>query len=301
MMGHLRYLYTLVRETFAGYSKDNCPRLAAALAFNVLLSLAPLLLLVIGIAGLFIENTAARGRLVCEFRDLVGDQGAQAVDTMLDSSKSTSGGVLATVFGVIVLVFAATGLVAQLKDALDAVWNVRQEANKGLGIWREVRTRLLSFSLILVLGFLLLVSLVAGAVLHGLGNWIDAHLFGGTTFGLAALNFLLSLALSTLLFAMVFKFLPSARVSWTSVWIGAVVTALLFNLGKFLIGLYLGQAAVGSSFGAAGSVVVLLVWVYYSTQLLLVGAEFTWVYDRHRTTRTAPATAPTSTPALAPA
>ncbi len=276
-MAFIRNVFHFIRETFSAFFRHKCPRLGASLAFYTLLSLAPLLLIVIGLVGPLAGADNARGQVVAQFRDLVGPQGAEAVDTMLDSTKSPSGGALSTVIGLVVLVFSATGLFIQLQDALNTVWNVPDRPAKYLGIWRTVRNFLLSFSTVLGLGFLLLVSLVLGAGLSGMQKWLEARI-GGGSWWLVAANVLLSFALATVLFAYIYKMLPAARVSWKSVWVGAVVTAALFTLGKFLIGLYLGQAAPGSAFGAAGSLVVLLVWVYYSTQLLLLGAEFTHVY-----------------------
>jgi membrane protein len=276
-MTFLKTVYELLRDTFREFSKDKCPTLGAALAFYVMLSLAPLLMVVIGIAGLAFGDDAARGQVVNQFKDLVGEQGAETVQGMLAASQSKTGGVLSTVIGLVVLLVGATGVFAQLQESLDTVWNVPERKTAGLGIWGMVKDRLLSFSMVFGLAFLLLVSLVLGAVLAGLKEWLKAHL-GDAAFGLGTLNFLLSLTLSTVLFALIYKVLPHARISWRSVWVGALATAGLFNLGKYLIGVYMGQAAVGSSFGAAGSLVVLLVWVYYSTQLLLLGAEFTQVY-----------------------
>lgn len=273
----MRTVYEMLRDTVREFGRDKCPKLGAALAFYVMLSLAPLLLVVIGIAGLVFGDAAARGQVVAQFRELVGDDGATTVQTMLDASRSKAGGVVSTAVGLVVLVVGATGVFGQLQEALNAVWNVPERKSAGLGVWQTVRDRLLSFSVVCGLAFLLLVSLVFGAVVAGLREWLTAHL-GEAAVGLGAVNFVLSLALATFLFALIFKVLPDARVSWRSVWVGAVFTALLFSLGKYLIGLYLGRAAVGSSFGAAGSFVVLLVWVYYSSQLLLLGAEFTQVY-----------------------
>jgi membrane protein len=304
-MTFLRTVYELLRDTVTEFTRDKCPTLGAALAFYVMLSLAPLLLVVIGIAGLvYGDDAPARAQVVSQFRDLVGADGATLVETMLAASRSKSGGVLSTVIGLVVLVIGATGVFAQLQEALNAVWNVPERKTAGLGLWVMLRDRLLSFSVVLGLAFLLLVSLVLGAVLAGVQNWLKAHLGDGAAWGIGTLNFALSLALSAVLFALIYKLLPDARVGWRSVWVGAVATALLFNLGKYLIGLYLGQAAVGSSFGAAGSLAVLLVWVYYSTQLLLVGAEFTQVYATRfgRGLRYAGQPAPTSggaTPAAA--
>jgi membrane protein len=276
-MNPFRTWYDLLRGTFAEFSRDKCSRLGAALAFYILMSLAPMLLLVIGVAGLMTGTDTAREQVVEQSQELVGPEGAETVKSMLKHGSSQTGGIISTVVGLVLMVVASTGVFVQLQDSLNTVWNVPERKTAGLGIWRMIRSRLLSFSVVLALGFLLLVSLVLGAVLSGLKDWLSAR-FGLPAAGLEVLNLALSFVLSTLLFALIFKVLPDAHVSWRGVWVGAVVTAVLFNLGKYLIGLYLGHAAVGSSFGAAGSLVVLLVWVYYSSQLLLLGAEFTQVY-----------------------
>jgi membrane protein len=306
-MWFVRSVFHLCRETFAEFNRHKCPRLGAALAFYTLLSLAPLLLVVIGIVGPFAGADTARGQVVSEFHDLVGEEGAKAVDTMLDSTKSPSGGIISTVIGVAVLLYGAVNLFLQLQDALNSVWNVPDRPSKSLGIWRTVKDYLLSFSTVLGLGFLLLVSLVLGAGLSGMQKWLEARI-GGGSWWLGFANVVLSYALATALFAFIYKVLPAARVSWRSVMVGALVTAGLFTLGKYLIGLYLGQAAPGSAFGAAGSLVVLLIWVYYSTQLLLLGAEFTRAYAtrfgggvRYRGQKVAPEPAPTGQPAPAAA
>jgi membrane protein len=277
-MQFFRTAYEMARDTFTAYGKDKCPRLGAALAFYTLLSLAPMLLVVIGITGLVLGDArTAREQVVTQFRDLSGEQGAEAVGVMLDNTKSPAGGVLSTAIGVVVLVVGATGVFVQLQDSLNAVWNVPDRPSKGLGIWSLVKGHLLSFAAVCGLGFLLLVSLALGAGLSGLQGWLEARI-GGGSWWLGWANSLVSLLLAAVLFAFIFKVLPAAKVSWRSVWVGAGVTAALFTLGKYLIGEYLGRAAVGSSFGAAGSLVALLVWVYYSAQLLLLGAEFTQVY-----------------------
>jgi membrane protein len=279
-MATLHTAYEMIRDTVSQFLADQGPRLGAALAFYVVLSLAPLLLVVAGIAGLIFGEAAASGELVNQFRDLMGDEGAKVAETALASGKSKTGGVLSTVIGVVILLVGSTGVFAELQGALNAVWNVPERKSTGQGVWQSVwqlvRERLLSFSMVCGLAFLLLVSLVLSALLAGLNGWLGEQF--GITAGLGVTNFLVSLVLAAVLFAVIFKVLPDARVGWRSVWVGAVATAALFNLGKFLIGLYLGKAAVGSAFGAAGSLVVLIVWVYYSTQLMLLGAEFTQVY-----------------------
>jgi len=273
-------IYDLLRETVKGYFKDRCPQLGAALAFYVVFSLAPLLLVVIGTAGLVLGESAARGRVVAQFQDLAGKEGTQQVETILAADHKQSRGLLSTVVGLVTLLVGSTGLFAQLQTSLNTVWNVpvpdTDETTLQL-IWSTVRTRLLSFSLVGALAFLLFVSLILAAMTTLLGDWLTNEI-GDATLLIQFANFAVSIVLATALFALIFKVLPDKKIAWRAVWVGALATSLLFNAGKYLIGLYLGHAAVGSSFGAAGSLVALLMWVYYSSQLLLFGAEFTQVY-----------------------
>jgi membrane protein len=271
-----RTAYQLARQTVKEFLADNAPRLGAAMAFYTALSLAPVLLVVIGIAGLAFGEQAARGEIAHQIANLVGKEQAEVVQDMLKKSAGRGGGVLATVIGFATLLVGATGLFAELQGALDTVWNVKPDPDKS-GIRATVKDRLLSFAMIGVMAFLLLVSLVFSAVVSGLGEAFERWLPYSSVW-LQAANVAVSLVVTTLMFAMIFKVLPHARPAWSDVWVGAALTAVLFTIGKYLIGLYLGRASVGSTFGAAGSFVVLLVWVYYSTQILLLGAEFTQVY-----------------------
>ncbi len=267
-------LWPLVRQTVQEFRADNGPRLGAALAFYTALSLSPLLLVVIAIAGAVFGAEAARGEIASQIQDMVGAEGAKAIEGMLANQPSGTG-TLMTVVGIGTLIAGATGVFAQLQEALDTVWNVRRPSAGG--IWSMVRDRMLSFSLVFGLAFLLLVSLVLTALLTALNGWLERNLPGaGLWIGIG--NQVLSFALTAALFALIFKILPHARPTWRDVGIGAIITASLFTLGKYLIGLYLGRAAVGSAYGAAGSFVVVLVWIYYSTQILLIGAELTQVY-----------------------
>lgn len=267
-----RAAYETARDAVKQFLADKAPRLGAALAFYTTLSLSPLLLVVIAIAGLVLDQAAAQARVVDQIRDLVGADGAKAVEAMLASASSPHGGALAIAVGVAVLVVGATGVFAQLQDALNTIWGVEPKTHSGFRAM--LQDRLLSFAAVCGLAFLLLVSLVFSAALHTLSG-----VFGKEpTVFLQVLDVLVSYLLTTAMFAMIFKLLPAVRPAWSDVWAGAGVTGALFLLGKFLIGLYLGRAAVGSAYGAAGSFVVLLVWVYYSTQILLFGAELTRVF-----------------------
>jgi membrane protein len=263
----------LVKQTWTEFSAHKGPRLGAALAYYTALSISPLLLVILAIAGAVFGEAAARGEVAHQLHDTVGEQGADAIQSMLANHKSHSTSLLMTIVGVVALVVAATGLFAQLQEALDTIWEAKPDPKSG--IWRMVKDRLLSFSVVCGLAFLLLASLVFSAIVSALGGWLGQWLpVGAVQLG----NQVLSLVLTALLFAFIFKVLPHARPAWSDVWHGAVVTAVLFTVGKYLIGLYLGHAAPGSAYGAAGSFVVLLIWVYYSSQILLFGAEFTHVY-----------------------
>ena len=270
--------FGLVKETFQGWQEDGALDLGAALAYYAIFSLAPLLLIVIAVAGLVWGREAVQGQLVGQLQGLIGEQGGQAIQTMIANAGKHGSGVLATIVGVVTIVFGATGVFVQLQSSLDRIWNV--EPKPGSGIWGFVKTRMLSFGMVLGIGFLLLISLVVTTAVSAVGTWATGLLpaakvlvEGGT--------FVVSFALITLLFAMIYKVLPDVKIGWRDVWIGAAATALLFTIGKFLIGLYLAQSSVASTYGAAGSLVIVLLWIYYSSQILFLGAEFTQVYASH--------------------
>lgn len=271
-------LFGLVKESFREWQTDGALDLGAALAYYAIFSLAPLLLVVIGVAGLVWGREAVQGQLVSQLQGLVGEQGGQAIQTMIANAGKHGSGVIATIVGVVTILFGATGVFVQLQTSLDRIWNV--EPKPGGGIWGFVKTRILSLGMVLGIGFLLLVSLVVTTAVSAIGTWAT-NLLPGAKVLLEGTTFVLSFALITLLFAMIFKVLPDARIGWRDVWIGAAATALLFTLGKFLIGLYLAKSSVASTYGAAGSLVIVLLWIYYSSQILFLGAEFTQVYASH--------------------
>jgi membrane protein len=271
-----RDLGRLVKDSGAKFWEDKGPRLGAALAYYTALSLSPLLLAVVAIAGLAFGKEAARGEIVEQFRDTIGTEAASVVEQLVLKSASQSSGTLAAVIAIGVLFFGASGVFAELQDALNTVWKVPGRTPKG-GIFTVVKERLLSFSLVCGAAFLLLVSLAVTAFLAGVNGRVAGWLPGMDVLA-QVINFALNFALTAALFAMMFKWLPETRLAWRDVAVGAAVTALLFSVGRYLIGLYLGKAAVGSTYGAAGAFVVLLVWIYYSTQILLFGAELTFVY-----------------------
>jgi membrane protein len=274
---HLKQIWDLIRKSVAAWVDDYAPSMGAALAYYTLFSIAPLLIIAIAVAGLVFGQEAARGEIVAQIQGLIGREGAIAVQGLLKSANEPAQDIFATVISIITLVIGATTVFAELQSDLDRIWRVPAPAKEN-GIWNLLRTRLLSFGAVLGLGFLLLVSLLVSAAIAAFGKW-SYGFFEGREAYLHALNFSISFAITTLLFALIYKYMPRARIAWRDVLVGAAVTALLFEIGKFLIGLYLGTASVASGFGAAGSLVVLLVWVYFSAQIFLLGAEFTWVYS----------------------
>ncbi len=275
-LGRVGSLFGLLKDTVSAWRDDYAPSMGAALAYYTVFSVAPLLLIVIAIAGLAFGDEAARGAVVEQIGGLVGEEGAKAIESMLVSLSEPGKGTLTAVFGAITLVIGATTVFAELQDALDRIWRV-PERKKPSGIWELLRARVLSFGMILGIGFLLIVSLLASAALAAVGRYWSPLLGEGELLGYM-LDMVLNFGLVTLVFAMIYKIMPHADVRWPDVWLGAVVTAVLFTIGKFLIGLYIGKTGVATGYGAAGSLVVVLVWVYYSAQIFLLGAEFTWLY-----------------------
>lgn len=271
-----KQLFDLCRKAVMAWVDDYAPSMGAAISYYTIFSLAPLLVIVIAIAGALFGREAAQGQIVAQVSGLVGREGAVAVESLLRSVDEPGKGLVAGLISVVVLLIGATTVFAELQSALDRIWHV-PERQKPSGVWAVLRARLLSFGLILGLAFLLMVSLLVSAALAAFGSWFGA-LVPGWELMLQSLNVLISLGIVTVLFAMIFKLMPTARIAWRDVWIGAGVTAVLFELGKLAIGLYLGKSGVNESFAAAGSLVVLVAWVYYAAQIFLLGAEFTKVY-----------------------
>lgn len=272
----LTQLYRLCRDAAVAWIDDFAPSMGAAISYYTMFSLAPLLVIVIAVAGALFGAEAVRGQIAGQLSGLIGQEGALAVQGLIKSASEPSRGLIAGGISIVVLIVGATTVFAELQSALDRIWHVPERV-KPKGLWGVLRARVLSFGLILGLAFLLMVSLIVSAGLAALGAW-STGLFPGWELLLQSLNVLVSLGILTLLFAMIFKFMPSAPIAWRDVWIGAAVTAVLFEVGKVLIGLYLGKSGVNESFAAAGSLVVLLAWVYYAAQIFLLGAEFTKVY-----------------------
>jgi membrane protein len=264
-----------LRETVNRWSEHKAARLGAALAYYSVFSLGPLIVIAIAIAGLVFGAEAVRGQVLATLNGLLGEAGTQAIEAMLKGADRPREGAVTIVIGIGTLLFAAVGVVVQLKDALNTVWEV--ETTPGSGIWRFVRSYVLSLAAVLSLGFLLLISMLLTAALAAAGKYVAPYL---PEVALQIAGFAASFTVISLLFAAMFKWLPDTKIEWRDVWLGAVLTAALFEVGKFLIGLYIGKQGLESTYGAAASIIVVLLWVYYSAQLVLMGAEFTNVYAR---------------------
>ncbi|MEM9508161.1 MAG: YihY/virulence factor BrkB family protein [Cyanobacteria bacterium P01_E01_bin.35] len=275
MQIRIKSTFKLLQEAFKEWQEDQVSLLAAALAYYTVFSITPLLVIAIAIAGAVFGQDAARGEILQQINTLVGEQGAQAIETALANADQPQLSGVASMISVVVLLIGASGVFAQLQTALNTVWNVKAKTNGGIGVF--IRKRLLSFGMVLVIGFLLLVSLILSAMLSGISK-LEINLLPGFTSFWQLLNFGISFGFISLLFALIYKYLPDVKIRWKDVWVGAIITALLFTFGKFVIGLYLGRGSLGSAYGAAGSLIVFLAWVFYSAQILLFGAEFTQVY-----------------------
>lgn len=274
---NFRAIWQLFQETFQEWSNDKASRLAAALAYYTIFSIAPLLIIVIAIAGAVFGEEAARGEIVSQIQSLVGRDGAEFIELAIKNANKPQTGTIASIISVAVLLLGATGLFTELQDALNTIWEVQPKP--GRGVKRVVRQRFLSFAMVLGIGFLLLVSLVISAALSAFVAYFS-HLLPGIDFVWQIVSFILGFVITTLLFGLIFKVLPDVKITWGDVLIGAALTSLLFSIGRFLLGQYLGNSSFGSTYGAAGSVVVILAWVYYAAQILFFGAEFTQVYSR---------------------
>jgi membrane protein len=286
---------SLLRDTINDWLGDRAATLAASLAFYTVLSLTPLLVVAVSIAGLVFGEAAARGEIAQQLRGLLGPQGGLAIEEVLAHAKEPQANVVGTTIGVLVLLFGASGVFSELQDSMNAIWKVKPVPGKAL--LTLVKARFFSFVMVLGVAFLLLVSLLLSAGLSAIGRFLGGALAGGVTLWIV-LNFAISLGVITLLFALIFKVVPDAHVAWGDVWLGAAFTALLFTVGKALIGIYLGHAGIASPYGAAGSLVVLVVWVYYSAQILYLGAEFTHVYASRFGSHAGPVESPSRRPSL---
>jgi membrane protein len=272
--------WRLLKEAIQAWSNDYAPSMGAALSYYTLFSIAPLLLIVIAVAGWFFGDEAVRGELTGALQGLMGEDGAKGIEGLLAAASEPKEGAIATIVGVLLLIIGATTVFGELQNDLDRIW--RAPARETGSVWRMLHQRLLSIGMILGMAFLLMVSLVLDMVLQALGKFWGT----GPLQALAqAINLIVGFGLTTTVFALIYKLMPRAKIAWHDVWVGAAVTAVLFTIGKFLIGLYIGRSAVASSFGAAGSLAVVMIWVYYSAQIFLLGAEFTWVYAHEHGSR----------------
>lgn len=272
----LKRLGALLKDAFEGFSEDKVPKLGGSLAYFTIFSLGPMLLVVIFLAGLFLGKQAVEGSLYEQVHQLVGPTAARQVQQLIKSASTSGGGGAAAIVGIVTLLIGATSVFTEIQDSINTIWHLKMKSNRG---WRTMLlSRLLSFGLIAALGFLLLVSLAASALVEGLGGQLADVIPGGDVWLVIALSQAFTLLVATFLFAVIFKILPSAHITWRDVWPGAIATAILFMIGRFLISFYISTSDFGSTYGAAGSLVVLLVWVYYSSLILYFGAEFTKAY-----------------------
>ena len=281
-----RPMFEILKQAVVAWWNDQAPSKGAAIAYYSLFSIAPLLFIVITIAGYIHGSDAVRGVVFAQVADLMGDNGAEAVREMLANVSDPHTGGVAAIVSTALLAFGATTVFGQLQTALDSIWEVPQptKAEMHNAVWTFVKGRLLSFGLVLALAFLVVVSLVLSAALSAVGKWWGPA-FGEWGIVAQVINLVVSFGMLVLVFAAIYKFMPRARIEWRDVWVGAAVTVALFTIGKFLIGLYLGKSDVAGSFGAFGSLVIVMVWVYYSAQIFLLGAEFTWAYAHHSGSR----------------
>ena len=278
-----RELYRLLKQTLDEWLDDRGFTRAASLSYYTVFSVAPLLLIAVAVAGIVFGRDAVTGQLQSELQGLVGESAAATIQEMMKSAVTQGGGVLATIAGVALVIVGATGAFVELQDTLNDMWGV--DKNKTSGVIGFIRARVLSLAMVLVVAFLLLVSLVISTALSALGSYF-AHVFPGWHLVLQIVNLLFSFGVITFLFAMIYKFLPNTEVAWKNVWLGAAFTSALFAIGKLVIGLYIGKSSVSSSYGAAGSFAVLLIWINFSSMILYFGAEFTQVLSRAREGKT---------------
>lgn len=273
----MKKIWLLIKTTISSWNSNYAQSMGAALAFYTLFSIAPLLLIVLSITGYVFGLEAARGEIASQLQHLMGEQGAMAVQALLQNVNKPKDGAIATTIGVVLLLIGATSVFAELQNSLDRIWRAPERVRIN-GLFALLRERLLSFGMILGVGFILMVSLVFSAALAAISQWWSPQ-FKDWAMLVNMLDIVFSFMMTTAMFALIYKFMPSVKIRWDEVWIGAVITAILFTGGKLLIGLYIGRSAIASGFGVAGSLIALLVWVYYSAQIFLLGAEFTWAYS----------------------
>lgn len=277
----MQAILALFKQAFIQWRQDNAHRIGAALAYYALFSIAPLLLVAVAIAGLMFGRQAAEGQIVAQIESVIGYDGARAIETMINSARKPAAGITAAIVGTALLLLGTSGVFSELQDALNRIWDVTVPQRSLL---RSIKDRFLSFAMVLGIGFLLLVSLVVSAAIAAAGSFLAVR-FPGSKYLLQMSNFILAFGVTTVLIAMIYKILPETRIHWRDVWMGATVASLLLTIGKSVLGLYLAKSGVTSAYGAAGSLVVILIWFYWSAQILLYGAEFAEVYSRRQGTR----------------
>lgn len=279
---NIKKFFSLAKAAFARWREDYAPSMGAALAYYTMFSIAPLLLIVISIAGFFFGQDVIRQEVFNQLQGLMGESGVHAIEQLMQSTSHPAKSAVSTAIGAVLLFIGASTVFGELQDDLDRIWRAPARVRSS-GWWSLLRSRVLSFGMILGIGFLLLVSLVMSAALAAFNKWW-APLFGGWEILASLSNFIISFIVTMIMFALIYKIMPRVKIQWRDVWAGAFATALLFNLGKYLIGLYIGKSGVASGYGTAGSLVALLLWIYYSAQIFLLGAEFTRVYAESRGT-----------------
>ncbi|HZQ47229.1 MAG TPA: YihY/virulence factor BrkB family protein, partial [Verrucomicrobiae bacterium] len=270
----IKTISNVLKKTAEEFSKDRVLRLSAAMAYYAMFSIGPLLVVVVKLAGLIFGPEAVRKQIEQQLQGLMGQGATKMVDSMM-AARQHGGGTIATIIGIIALVFGAAGVFGQLQESLNTIWEVK--ARPGGGLWALIRDRFLSLSMVLGIGFLLLISMALTTMLSAFSGSLGKILPMSDAIA-HVLNFVVSFGVITVLFAMIFKFLPDVKVPWSKVWVGAIVTSFLFTVGKYLLGLYLGRESTASTYGAAGSVIVILLWIYYASLILFAGAEFTHAY-----------------------
>jgi membrane protein len=280
----MKGLGRLVKDAALAWNDDGAASMGAAIAFYTIFSIAPLLIIAMASAGFFFGTDAAQGHVYAQARSLLGKEGALALQALVESASRPAESIFATVTGLAAMALGATGVFAELQGAMDRIWQVPASKHQS-GLWYMIRRRMLTFGMVLGVAFVLLVSLLVSALISALQSLWNPSAGGGPEIILQTVNSAVSFIIVAALFALMFKLLPRVSVAWGDVLIGAAVTALLFEIGKFLIGLYIGKSSVVSGFGAAGTLIALLLWVYYSAQIFLLGAEFTWVYAKHHGSR----------------
>jgi len=287
---HFKDLFAICVKSVSAWFDHRASSMGAALAYYTLFSIAPILVIAVDIAGYVFGTASAQTQIFAQLQALIGDAGAKAIGTLLSNAHYSDKRGLAAAVGVVTLLVGATSVFGELQNALDQVWQTPPQ-KKGVGWWRFVRSRVLSVGMVLGVGFLLLVSLLGSAALAAFGGWLGAFL-PQLQIVLPVLDLTLSFGMTVLLFGLIYKYVPRESIPWSDVWIGAAVTALLFTVGKSLIGLYIGKSSFNSAYGAAGSLIVLLVWIFYSAQIFLLGAEFTRVFAYEHGSRASPPSAP---------